>query len=201
MPTAAVAFTAGDAFKGAAIQFVGTVGREIDAQATSNTFDVSGWTGTGTLTAPIAPGTVSSVTAAKNAGYTLTDNGTGRNILIGGGGIGLGGPNTITGNGNDILLSGTTIYNANTSSNIGALDAILAEWSSSDAYGVRIAKITKGIVVGSNSYGLNHLSAHSNLKTNTVGDGPTQKQYQNWFIVNSSDQVAQRDETVTIINT
>lgn len=43
--------------------------------------------------------------------------------------VGGGGPNTITGNGNDIMISGTTSYGTNTATNIMALDAILAEWS------------------------------------------------------------------------
>ena len=283
---AAVTFTAGDVFKGAAIQFIGSVGREIDAKGTTNSFDVSGWTGSGTLTATEAAGTVSTIVATKSAGYTLTntslsstdgmnlslrgmttanltantasgnptvivdasaftgttnltaggagnailygggsagkastlslnntatgndiliggpgantltDNGTGKNILIGGGG-----PNRITGNGNDILLTGVTVYNANSAANIAALDAILAEWSSTDAYGVRISKILNGITVGSNTYALNHTTVHSNHQSNTVSDGPTQSQFQNWFIVNSSDAVTQKDETVTIINT
>ena len=71
---------------------------------------------------------------------TLTDTGTGYNILIGGPGV-----DTITGNGNDILISGTTSYDSNTSANIAALDAILAEWSSSDSYSLRISKIMSGV--------------------------------------------------------
>ncbi len=285
LTNAAVTFAAGDVFNGATIQFNGSIGREIDAKGRINSFDVSGFTGAATLTAPSA-GTVSTVLATKNAGYTLTntslsstdgmnltlrgmttanltantssgkptvivdasafsgvtnltaggagnailygggsqgkantltlnstatgndiliggpgantltDDGSGKNILIGGGG-----PNTITGNGNDILLTGVTVYNANSAANIAALDAILAEWSSTDAYGVRISKITNGITVGSNTYGLNRNTVHSNRQSNTVSDGPMQSEYQNWFIVNSSDAVTQKDETVTVINT
>jgi hypothetical protein len=125
----------------------------------------------------------------------LTDNGTGVNILIGGGG-----PNTIYGNGKDILISGTTIYDPDTSTNVAALDAILSEWSSNDSYGMRISKISKGISVGTKTYGLNATTVHSNGKSNTVSDGPEQSQYQNWFIVNATDSYTQRDETVTIIN-
>jgi hypothetical protein len=129
-------------------------------------------------------------------GNTLDDNGAGSNFLIGGGG-----PNLITGNGNDIMINGTTIYDANTAANIVALDAILAERSSTNAYGVRISTITNGITLGSNTYGLNGATVHSNLASNTVSDGPTQSQFQNWFIVNSTDAVTQNDETVTIIDT
>jgi predicted GH43/DUF377 family glycosyl hydrolase len=71
------------------------------------------------------------------AGDKLTDSGSGMNILIGGGP----GGDTLTGNGNDILASGTTSYDADSAANIAALDAILAEWTSSDTYAMRYAKI------------------------------------------------------------
>ena len=70
---AAVTFTAGDVFSGAEVQFIGSVGRVINAKGNRNSFDVSGWTGTGTVAAPIAGGTVSSIVATKSAGYTLTN--------------------------------------------------------------------------------------------------------------------------------
>ena len=74
---------------------------------------------------------------------TLSDTGTGDNILIGGAGV-----DTLTGNGHDILISGTTSYDSNTGANIAALDAILAEWSSSDSYATRINKIMSGVGPG-----------------------------------------------------
>src|SRR5262249_9046192 len=126
---------------------------------------------------------------------TLIDKGSGHNILIGGGG-----PNTIYGNGQDIVLSGKTIYDANTDANHTALDTILSEWTSNDSYADRIFKISKGITVGSTTYGLNLKTVRSNGKSNTVSDGPKQSKYQNWFIVNSKDSVTQRDEEVTEIN-
>jgi hypothetical protein len=275
---AAVTFAAGDAFKGATIQLNGNINRAVNGRGDANTFDVSSWTGAGTLTAKA--GAKNTLVASKNAGYTmtdtslkstdglnlqlsgittanltatatsgnptvvvdasaftgvtnltaggtgpailyggtgggsltttgsgndvliggpgpnaLTDNGTGVNILIGGGG-----PNTLYGNGKDILISGTTIYNTHTSAHVAALDAILSEWSSNDSYGMRISKISKGISVGTKTYGLNGTTVHSNGKSNTVSDGPEQSQYQNWFIVNGTDSYTQRDETVTIIN-
>ena len=278
--SAAVTFAAGDVFNGATIQFSGNIGREIDAKGTANNFDVSGFTGAAALTAPIAAGTVSTLVASKNAGYTLTNTslsstdgmkltlrgittanlsamaasgnptvivdasaftgvtnltalgtgnailygggsagkvstltatGSGNDVLIGGPGantltdngagksilIGGGGPNTITGNGNDILLSGNTSYNNNTSANIMALDAILGEWSSTDAYGIRISKISSGMITG--GYALNASTVKSNGQVNTVSDGiqPTQ---QNWFIVTRNDVVtAKGNETQTII--
>ena len=114
--------------------------------------DASAFTGTTNLTAGgtvnailfggSANGSTLSATGSGNdvliggAGKdTLTDTGTGHNILIGGAGV-----DTLTGNGNDILISGTTNYDSNTSANIAALDAILAEWSSSDSYSIESAR-------------------------------------------------------------
>ncbi len=279
----AVTFTSADVFKGATIQFIGSIGRQIDAKGAANTFDASAFTGTATLSAPIASGTMSTVSATKNAGFTLTstslistdgmnvtlsginianltantssggptvivnasafsgvtnltaggpgnailygggspgtattltlnntstgkdiliggpgsnrltDSGTGENILIGGGG-----PNTIYGNGNDILISGTTSYDGDTPANITALDTILAEWTSTDAYGTRINKILNGMTTG--GYALNATTVKSNSKVNMVSDGTHQATNQNWFIVTRNDVVTGAgDETQTII--
>jgi hypothetical protein len=68
---AAVTFAAADAFQGAFVQLIGPIGRVVAAQGTVNSFDVSGWSGTGKLTAPAGTGTV---TASKSAGYTLTNS-------------------------------------------------------------------------------------------------------------------------------
>jgi hypothetical protein len=152
-----------------------------------------GGKGGGILT---ATGSGNNVLIGGPGANKLTDNGTGSNILIGGGG-----PNTIYGNGNDILLSGTTVYDADTAANHAALDAILSEWSSNDPYNQRWFKIQEGIAVGSNTYGLNQKTVRSNGKSSTVSDGPTQSNYENWFIVNAKDAVTQRNEQVTIINT
>ena len=55
------------------------------------------------------------------------------------------GGNTVTGNGNDILVGGTTVYDGNSGSNIAALDTILAEWASNAPYAKRISTIGKGV--------------------------------------------------------
>jgi Ca2+-binding RTX toxin-like protein len=124
---------------------------------------------------------------------TLSDTGTGNNILIGGGGV-----DTLTGNGNDILISGTTNYDSNTGANIAALDAILAEWSSSDSYSLRISKIMSGVGPdGANA--LNSSTCQSDGVANTVSDG-TAPTLNNWFIVNNKDKVTkQAGETETVV--
>ena len=124
---------------------------------------------------------------------TLTDTGTGYNILIGGPGV-----DTLTGNGNDILISGTTSYDSNTSANIAALDAILAEWSSSDSYSLRISKIMNGVGPGGTD-ALNSSTCQSDGVANTVSDGTASAQ-NNWFIVNSKDKVTKKvNEAETVV--
>jgi hypothetical protein len=124
---------------------------------------------------------------------TLTDTGTGHNILNGGPGV-----DTLTGKGNDILISGTTNYDSNTSANIAALDAILAEWSSSDLYSTRISKIMSGVGPGFTD-ALNSSTCQSDGVANTVSDGASTTQ-NNWFIVNSKDKVTKKgNETETIV--
>jgi hypothetical protein len=124
---------------------------------------------------------------------TLTDSGTGYNILIGGPGV-----DTVMGNGNDILISGTTSYDSNTSPNITALDAILAEWSSSDSYSLRISMIMSGVGAGGTD-ALNSSTCQSDGVANTVSDGASPAQ-SNWFIVSSKDKVTkQSSETETIV--
>jgi hypothetical protein len=125
---------------------------------------------------------------------TLTDTGTGHNIEIGGPGV-----DTLSGNGNDILISGTTSYDSDTPANVTALDAILAEWSSGDSYSTRINLIMTGIVTGSGTAALNSTTCQSDGVANTVKDGPSGAQ-NNWFIVNSKDKVTkQSSETKTIV--
>jgi hypothetical protein len=123
----------------------------------------------------------------------LKDSGTGYNILIGGPGS-----DTITGNGHDILTSGTTSYDSNTSTSIAALDAILAVWSSSDAYLLRVSEISSGVGPGG-SEAFNSSTCQSDDAANVVSDGGSSAR-NNWFIVNSKDKVTKKNnETETIV--
>jgi hypothetical protein len=104
---------------------------------------------------------------------------------------------TLTGNGQDILISGKTSSDANNSANIAALDAILGEWSSNDAYAVRISKLLNGITVGGTTVALNNSTVKSNGYGNMVSDG-TQPNQQNWFIITAKDTItAKGNETKT----
>ncbi len=129
-------------------------------------------------------------------GDTLSDSGGGFNILIG---AGTGG-DTISGNGNDILVSGTTKYDSDTSAHIAALDAILAEWTSSDSYSTRISKIESG--VGSGSYAFDNSTITPDTNASTLSDGSSQPSNTNgnWFIAGIQDTVQKNTgETLTII--
>jgi hypothetical protein len=174
--------------------------------------DASGFTGTTNLT---ARGSGSAILfGGSGSGSTLTASGPGNTILIGGPGtdklgdtsgghnilIGGGGADTIKGNGKDILISGTTSYDSNTSANIVALDAILAEWSSGDGYLTKIDKIQTGVGAGGMA-ALNGTTVQSDGVVNTLSDGSAATE-NNWFIVNSKDNDSNRqaNETVTTID-
>jgi RHS repeat-associated protein len=179
----------------------GSPSRIVDASAFTG---VTNLTAGGTVNAILFGGSANGSTlSATGSGHdvligglgkdTLTDTGTGYNILIGGPGV-----DTIKGNGNDILISGTTSYGSNTPTNIAALDAILAEWSSTDLYSTRISKIMSGVGSGGTD-ALNSSTCQSDGVANTVSDGASATQ-NNWFIVNSKDKVTKkRNETETIV--
>ncbi len=199
---------------GMALRLSGITTANLTATATSGSpsyiADVSAFTGVTNLT---VAGTANAIVFGGSAnGSTLSATGSGNDVLIGGSGkdtltdagtgynILIGGPgaDTLTGNGNDILISGTTNYDSNTSANIAALDAVLAEWSSSDSYSLRISKIMSGVgPVGTDA--LNSSTCQSDGVANTVSEGTSGTQ-NNWFIVNSKDKVTkQSNETESII--
>src|SRR5262249_1054882 len=123
--------------------------------------NATGFQGTATLT--IAQNSTGNAVLIGGAGSnSLTNQGTGFNILIGGAGL-----TTDTGNGNDILVSGTTDYDVNAA----ALKALLAEWSGPDSYVTRINKIN---ILGVSGFKLNKTTVHSNGKANTLTDSGAQ---------------------------
>jgi hypothetical protein len=130
--------------------------------------------GSGSGSTLSATGSGNSMLISGGPKAVLSNTGTGYNILIGGPGT-----DTLTANGNDILISGTTNYDSNTSTNIAALDAILAEWSSGDVYATRISKIMNGIKVGSTTVELNATTCQSNGVANKLSDGTAATQ-NNW---------------------
>jgi hypothetical protein len=134
-----------------------------------------------------AAGSGDAILIGDGGGDKLTDSGRGMNILIGGGA----GGDTLTGNGNDILVSGTTRYDADTAANIAALDAILAEWTSSDSYFARFGKIFAGVGAGG-AYALNSNTVTQDARANTLQDGSSQAQNYNFFLGWSNDVVKKK---------
>jgi hypothetical protein len=78
------------------------------------------------------------------AGPNTITGGSGRSILIGDKGL----STVVGGSVDDIVIGGSTNYDASSTANDLALEAILAEWQSSDTYATRIAKIKAGLPGG-----------------------------------------------------
>ncbi len=165
----------------------------LTASGTVNAIIFGGTGGHDTLT--VAAGeTGKNILIGNGAFDTLTDNGSGRNILIGAGS----GGDTITGDGNDILVSGATIYDSDTGAHIAALDAILDEWNSTQKYAVRITRIMNGLTP--ELFALNSSTITPDTIANTLSDGTGQSVNANWFIASSQDTVTENGgETDTII--
>jgi Ca2+-binding RTX toxin-like protein len=123
----------------------------VDGGAGTNTLDYSGYKGNVTVDLPLGSATLvgssvknildvvgsigNDILVGNGTGNTLT-GGTGRNILIAGAA-----PGTLLGNSDDdILIGGSTSYDKN----LTALNAIMAEWSSSDSYQVRAFDVIAG---------------------------------------------------------
>jgi hypothetical protein len=156
-----------------------------------NAIVYGGTAGRSTLT---AAGSGNDILIGAGAGDKLTDSGSGMNILIGGGP----GGDVLTGNGNDILVSGTTSYDADNAANIAALDAILAEWTSSDSYFARIGKILAGVgALGADA--LNSSTVPQDAKANTLQDASTQTQNNNCFLAWSNDVVKKNASETKIV--
>jgi hypothetical protein len=97
--------------------------------------------GTGTNTLSVAASSANNVLVG-GAGKNVLTGGTGRDILIGGAG-----PARLqAGKGDDILIAGSTIYDAD----LAAVLALMAEWASTDVYLRRVRDL-----FGSDSGGLN----------------------------------------------
>lgn len=74
-----------------------------------------------------------------------------------------------------------TQYDSNTAANIAALDTVLAEWTSSDPYAMRINKIMSGVEPG-NADALGASTITQDAKANTLQDGQSPTQFGNWFL-------------------
>ncbi len=136
----------------------------------SNTLDVSGSTANNVL--------------VGGAGNDVLTGGRGRDLLIGGGG-----PDTLTaGSGDDILIGGSTLYDSPSPTmtypqQLSALNALMAEWGSSDPYALRVSYLQNGGGLNGSTV----LNASTVVEDATVIDtlvGATNSAL-DWFIVDA----------------
>ena len=108
-----------------------------------------------------------------------------RNLLISGGGSG-----TLTGGGvGDILIGATTAYDADAN---GELEAIMAEWTSSDSYDTRVFNITHGVGVPV----LDATTVFDNGAQNTLIGHPQGGELNLYYVTNGDTADAVAGETV-----
>jgi hypothetical protein len=125
----------------------------------------------------------------------LSGGGSGRSILIGAGS----GGDTITGNGNDILVSGRTEFDSvNPPDNVAALDEILAEWTSSAPYLIRISKIKVGLGPF-HRFAFRSNTIAADPKKNYLADGPLALNAGDWFLASFKDHVTKKVKEVKTV--
>ncbi|RIK73581.1 MAG: hypothetical protein DCC67_17720, partial [Planctomycetota bacterium] len=123
---------------------------------------------------------VKPATMLGGAGNDKLTGGNGNDILVGGGGadllIGRQGNDILIGgvgidlligdSGSDILVAGSTVHDVD----LAALDAIMAEWSSSRSYVQRVANVTDGVDKSSDRLNGDHYFLDSNVFDDGVID-------------------------------
>jgi len=117
------------------------------------------------------------------SGADTITGGTGSSLLIGDGSSG-----QITGgsaSGGDILIGGSTSYDTDTSANITALMAILAEWQSADSYNTRFTEINTGTIPG--GYSLNFGTTVNDDGAANVLTGAASGLALDWFFAGTLD--------------
>jgi Ca2+-binding RTX toxin-like protein len=160
----------------------------IDGRAFSGTETFTGGTGNDTLLA----GSGNNILVGGSGNDKLVA-GAGMNLLIAGGGadVLVGGPNQ------DLLIGGTTTYN----NNVAALNAIMAEWTSSTTYAVKIRHLLG--TQGGGKNGSIHLTRSTvlnnhHVSTLTGGTGL------DWFWASAIDHVTDLNkggkETKTLLS-
>ncbi len=165
------------------------------ATLTANNTNVVLVAGSGKTT--LVGGSGNDILIGGAGGDTLTP-GSGRSILIGGSGL-----STVNGGSADDLLIGGTVsyYNEQTRAlNRTALDAILAEWDSSDSYATRVARLSGTASGGSNGSNLlNASTVFDNNQADALNGG--QSSTNDWFLAGANDKVKKNNsaEIVTII--
>jgi acrosin len=118
---------------------------------------------------------------------TLVGGGSGRSLLIGGTGT-----DVLTGGtGDDILIAGMTNFDSQTrAGNFTAVNAIMAEWTSSDSYAVRVARL-----LGTKSGGKNGTTLLTTTTVSSANDTTSQPDTltgglgSDWFLGKATDTV------------
>jgi Ca2+-binding RTX toxin-like protein len=119
--------------------------------------------GSGTNTLSVAGSSVGNVLVG-GSGKDVLSGGSGPDVLIGGGGS-----DTLNaGSGGDVLIGGITAFDAN----LTALEAVLAEWDSSDSYQARVRDLFGNGGVGQNGYTyLNQAAVINDVAVNQINGG------------------------------
>jgi hypothetical protein len=171
----------------------------LESGTSTSTIDASAFSGTATLAAgsgndTLKGGSGNDILLGGAGNDTITATGNGRNLLLAGSGT-----STLTGgNGDDILIGGTmSYYNQSTGAiNSVALNAIMAEWTSSKSYATRISDLQNGGGLNG-SYVLNNTTVGTGSGHDTLtGSGGT-----DWFQYTSGDKITDlaKGETKTQI--
>jgi Ca2+-binding RTX toxin-like protein len=116
-----------------------------------------------------------------DGGNDTINGGTGRSILIGGTGA-----DTINGrSGNDLIISGSTAYDLNPT----ALDAIFAEWDSTDSYSQRVQYLSGPTGHFNGGYFLIPAGTNKTVTDDGIADAITAVAGNNWIIIGTGDTV------------
>jgi hypothetical protein len=163
-------------------------GRSLNATAFTGNVTLTGGPGTDTLLGgsgndSLDGGSGDNILVGGRGKNTLSVGGAGRNLLIGGAGTSA----LLGGGGDDLLIAGTTRFTTR-SINLLALNAIMAEWTSTDSYAVRIACLTGTLANGRNgtvvlSPATVSTAGHVGLDTVTGGLGS------DWFFDQPTDLI------------
>ena len=113
-------------------------------------------------------------------GADTIQGGSGRSILIGG----MGADPVTGGAGDDVVIGGYTSYEASTTANDLALQAILDEWQSGDGYSTRISKIKAGLPGGYKLVWGTTVRDDGSANTLTGGAG------MDWFFKGAKDTIS-----------
>jgi hypothetical protein len=162
----------------------------IDGGGGTNTLDYSAYTGD--VTVDLALGTATELAGISNiqnvtggqgnnlligdANANVLRGGAGRNILIGGAGA----DQLFGGGGDNLLIGGGTVYD---STNLPALEAIMAEWAGADSFAARVAAIQQGVSSGGATYALDGATVVDDhtAADMLLGSTSTDPQQRDWF--------------------